>query len=968
LCEDETTLFENRLITSGGGQSMKVEPESWEADVLYAFQGFYNAVTAPEARGVLRKHPVLVSDAGLAFLRRMGSELEDPSARDTLKTGCAVLERYQENWASTERERVFVPPIVFAADVSWLSEATDEFAAGRGSSAELDQAVATWERILNNSAFSESPLCFRLVAFSCASGAYSLRYKAVPRAEDLDRAVALALRAVNSLRPNSPDRADYVNSLSCRLFERYLKTLNLDDLERSIEAAQDLIDHPPPDPRDLADPWNTLGNALMERYLRDPFGADLERAIHAFEQATEAVRSEAQHFKIYLNNLCDTLRELYLRTRSAEHLERSIEIGEKALSASEQDPVWAPRAMTNLANALLDRYDLTGEADDRDLRRATELLKVAAERTSLGSFDRAVTLNGIASTLILRFELTQDVSDLDPGINLTEEAISGTQPHSLEMIAFLYNAGHLFSVRYKKTKASTDRDKAIEYWERAWSLLRRLFVSGPVNYKLGQLHKWIEVHRMIVLAYLEQAEADPPKAIMAKQRAMVLAEGGKSRLLTESVGRAELKAPPVVSKYARRERQLVAELTALDNAELASFDHAAAPGRLERQRRQEECRQKLEHLWELMSRRGAEAEDYVKMRRADELGWDDLCALATELGPDTILISHLITKNRTLLFILRAGWSAPEVVGINVDEPTGAAMLRRLFQELHNVPQDTSAAETWADTLRPLLEKVTTHLHGVTRIVFAPGDSGYLIPWAVVAEQAGWRTAEGRSIPLVTIPALAILPRLRRRRAYKAGRILVVGDPRSDMLYSEVEAREVAGLLRARPLIGNKASKLAVLSRLPKASIAHFATHAYFVAGSPLDSGIRLADDNLTARELISCALKTDLIVLSACETGRAEKLAGDEVAGLVMAALQAGAQALLVSLWPVSGLATAVLTTAFYAAWRKRGDMALALSEAVAEIRAQGWTHPYFWGAFVLFGDWSSTIPDRPFHSDPKS
>jgi CHAT domain-containing protein len=293
-----------------------------------------------------------------------------------------------------------------------------------------------------------------------------------------------------------------------------------------------------------------------------------------------------------------------------------------------------------------------------------------------------------------------------------------------------------------------------------------------------------------------------------------------------------------------------------------------------------------------------------------------------------------------------------------VDEDAGSTMLRRLSRDVYTEPQGCPPTEIWGETILPLLEQAAPHLAAAARVVFVPGSSGYLVPWAALAERAGWRLADGSPMPLVNLPALAVLPRLRRRPASGAGRALVVGDPRRNMYYGEDEACEIAAMLHARPLTGNKAGKAAVLSRLPKASIAHLATHAYFVPGSALDSGVRLADEDLTARELMSCALKADLIVLSACETGRAEALGGDEVAGLAMALLQAGARSVLVSLWPVSGLATATLMSFFYAAWERLGDKARALSEAAAAIRSGGWQHPHYWSAFVLYGDWSGAIP----------
>nr|WP_040447507.1 CHAT domain-containing protein [Ktedonobacter racemifer] len=134
----------------------------------------------------------------------------------------------------------------------------------------------------------------------------------------------------------------------------------------------------------------------------------------------------------------------------------------------------------------------------------------------------------------------------------------------------------------------------------------------------------------------------------------------------------------------------------------------------------------------------------------------------------------------------------------------------------------------------------------------------------------------------------------------------------------------------------------------------NLATHARFEPEDPLESGIVLADGVLTAREVLRHRLQADLLVLSACESGRVGFLGGEELAGLSQAFLQAGVRSLLVSLWKVNDPATAALMQAFYAARQAGADKAQALREAMTQIqRDPRWSHPYYWGAFTLVGDW---------------
>ncbi len=206
------------------------------------------------------------------------------------------------------------------------------------------------------------------------------------------------------------------------------------------------------------------------------------------------------------------------------------------------------------------------------------------------------------------------------------------------------------------------------------------------------------------------------------------------------------------------------------------------------------------------------------------------------------------------------------------------------------------------------------------------------------------------------------------------------------------EVQMIAALLRAdgyhcRELLGRDASEDTLL-KAAHPGILHIATHGYFVdrnRGSSNDasmipggytdddvqrfpllrSGLLLAgastasapqlpassgsDGVLTASEAMHLDLQsTRLVVLSACNTGLGTVRIGEGVYGLQRAMLVAGAQAVLMSLWPVSDRATTVLMTAFYERYLASGDVDAAYRSAQQQIRKQ-WNTPTIWGAFVL-------------------
>jgi CHAT domain-containing protein len=112
-----------------------------------------------------------------------------------------------------------------------------------------------------------------------------------------------------------------------------------------------------------------------------------------------------------------------------------------------------------------------------------------------------------------------------------------------------------------------------------------------------------------------------------------------------------------------------------------------------------------------------------------------------------------------------------------------------------------------------------------------------------------------------------------------------------------------------------------------------------------LDNGI------LTAHEAMSLNLdKTDLVVLSACETGLGEITNGEGVYGLQRAFLVAGAKVLIMSMFKVDDEATQKLISSFYRKWITTGNQRQSFIDAKKELRTE-YPDPIYWGAFIMIG-----------------
>jgi CHAT domain-containing protein len=170
---------------------------------------------------------------------------------------------------------------------------------------------------------------------------------------------------------------------------------------------------------------------------------------------------------------------------------------------------------------------------------------------------------------------------------------------------------------------------------------------------------------------------------------------------------------------------------------------------------------------------------------------------------------------------------------------------------------------------------------------------------------------------------------------------------------AENEAAEIAQLFTSAEVLVNERATSAELKRLSsKADVLHIACHASFRSDNPTFSSLHLADAPFSARDAESLSLERCLVTLSACETGRFQESRGDEMMGIVRGFLVAGATCVVASLWSVDDAVTRAFMTTFYRELISGANPARALQEAQATIRATH-PHPFYWGAFSLFGGW---------------
>jgi CHAT domain-containing protein len=301
--------------------------------------------------------------------------------------------------------------------------------------------------------------------------------------------------------------------------------------------------------------------------------------------------------------------------------------------------------------------------------------------------------------------------------------------------------------------------------------------------------------------------------------------------------------------------------------------------------------------------------------------------------------------------------------------------------------------EAWAATWKPL----DKDLSGINRLYLSLDGAYHQLSINALKDSSGKYLVDKYSIQFVGNTRDVLEVKKNESPMQKPSSAFLIGNPlygKSGLIDqlpgTETEVKNISKLLagykvKTTTLFGKDATE-AKVKDINSPSIVHIATHGYFLADlskvetskvlgvdisaakeNPLlRSGVLLAgcdnvfDENyrprpnsengvLTAYEAMSLNLdKTDLVVLSACETGLGSVKQGEGVYGLQRAFLIAGAKSIIMSLWSVSDEATMELMTQFYDNYAKSGNKQQAFSDAIRGLKTR-YKDPYYWSAFVM-------------------
>ncbi|XP_048590707.1 tetratricopeptide repeat protein 28 [Nematostella vectensis] len=286
---------------------------------------------------------------------------------------------------------------------------------------------------------------------------------------------------------------------------------------------------------------------------------------------------------------------------------------------------------------------------------------------------------------------------------------------------------------------------------------------------------------------------------------------------------------------------------------------------------------------------------------------------------------------------------------------------------------------------RILIEPIEKELTQV-EVVFVPEGVTFMVPFGALQSPDGRFLAEKKAIRFgPSLTTLMLLRECPEDKHCKRG-VLVVANPRSnanvftrrngaDVVKSFHErfanlpaaSKEAIKIREILPdvtcLIEYQATKNAVTQSLEKGvGVIHIALHGdshtgeILVAPEPRMDKHDIAKKEeylLTMKEISSCQINASLVVLSCCHSGRGQ-IRAEGVMGLARAFLAAGARSVLATLWTIGDDARLEFMERFYRHLASGLSTSASLKQTIRDTISMNdkYSHPYYWGAFVLVGD----------------
>lgn len=329
------------------------------------------------------------------------------------------------------------------------------------------------------------------------------------------------------------------------------------------------------------------------------------------------------------------------------------------------------------------------------------------------------------------------------------------------------------------------------------------------------------------------------------------------------------------------------------------------------------------------------------------------------LAYDELLLSYFVGDERSVLWLVGRNEATVHALP---DREALLALVTRFLDRAGRagVSLSEQAGDSEAESLVEAILPVD--LPAGRRLLVAADGPLHHVPFEALRKNGRYLIEDHEIVATSSATFLNLMRELPRGKTARDFLGLAPGDAPTDSCDSLLQIASLFPEDAQVVLTGEACSKENLRrQQLERFRYLHFATHGWLDQDNPRYYGLRLSpsgngkDEFLYVHEVYSMNLAADLVVLSACQSGLGELVAGEGLIGMTRAFLCAGSRAVLVSLWNVSDRSTAEFMRAFYEELHSGRTVAGALRRTkLAFIASERPTQRqlYRWAPFVLVGD----------------
>lgn len=670
------------------------------------------------------------------------------------------------------------------------------------------------------------------------------------------------------------------------------------------------------------------------------------------------IADELQALAIYATRRNEPAEALELLGEASEHTSdpRTVAYIQNAAAVAE-------RTRGNLAGAL------------------AELRKARAAFEKLGDAEAvAGVTNNLGNNAL-------QLGDLDEARKWFEEALARADKANNDRIR-AYALNNLGIIAQRRNELS----RAQSYFERSLAIKERLNdpsgVAGAyVN--LGEIARLrgrrVEAFRAYMKSWaLAQSIGDRTQgAIVEVDAALLAQQNGDRHLALYLAGRALAAARELPQIAAAAASVRGDALRALGRKKEARAEYAEGIALVEAERRQaggtEQQRtrfleDRLNPYLGIVSLLAAsepkEALRHAELAKARVLldlfqRENDSLAKPATLRAGSAAIEFVVTPARTYVFVVTRDAVRVRGVGIRGDELAREVKSLRERIAQRDLGFDSASATFFAR----LLGGVWPMLRDVRELIIIPDGALWELPFQALVADDGRYLAEHAA--LAYAPSLTALAEMRRLTASNGAAplaLLAFGNPPAAGLPEAERQLGAIGRLypQRRVYTGEAATEQRLRAEIAEARVVHIATHGVLNDQNPLYSYLLFAasgrdDGLLEGREIARLPLRSDLVVLSACDSARGRTRQGEGVIGMAWALFLAGCPSTVVSQWSIDSASAARMMIGFHQRLREGATKSAALQQASLALLKQPKTrHPFYWAGFVVIGDDTPLIAGR--------